>query len=303
VIDAPSGRLGAHEFVKYTALGNTYLIVDATAEGVPSAAAVQRLCDVRCGVGADGVLVVLAPSDPRGGCQARLRIFNPDGSEAEKSGNGLRIFARALYDLGYTREAQLRIELQDAPIEARLLDARGETLAPGSPAHQLESIEVAMGRATLTSTAVGMAGPERSTLHEPIEVLGETLHVVALSVGNPHCVLFDAAPSVARLRIIGPALERHPAFVRRTNVQLARVVAPDRIEMLIWERGAGETSASGSSSCAVVAAAYALGRVGRDVTVQMPGGTLSVHIGEDGVLHLRGPAQGICRGQLMAAAA
>jgi diaminopimelate epimerase len=128
-----------------------------------------------------------------------------------------------------------------------------------------------------------------------LDVDGEMLEVVALSIGNPHCVIFRPTLDVTQLRRIGPLVEHHAAFPRRTNVQLAHVVDRQRVELLIWERGAGETQASGSSSCAVVAAAFRAGFVDADVMARMPGGELSVRVDADGNLWQRGPVEEIAR--------
>lgn len=283
--------LGPWEFCKYHALGNDYLVIDgSTFGGDITAAAMAALCHRHTGIGSDGVLV-LGPGDAHS--TATLRIFNPDGSEAEKSGNGLRIFGRALFDLGYSSQSELTVRLQGALVPLRLLLASSAQEAPRA---EVETIAVQMGTPLLHSAAVHMTGSPRPTVHCALQVLGETLDVSAVSMGNPHCVTFVETLSPTALRRLGPAIERHVAFTQRTNVQLARVVDASHIELLIWERGAGETSASGSSSCAAVAAAQARGLCGDAVEVRSPGGTLLVQRQKDGALLLTGPAEPICRG-------
>ena len=243
-------------------LGNDYLVTDPADLPFPlTPERVRLLCDRHFGVGSDGLLVL----DGKLG----LRIFNPDGSEAEKSGNGLRIFAKWLYDTGRVRSERFTIR------------------TPGGEA--AVEIEAADGRARVVT--VNMGKPHfREDLSE-IEVEGEQLAVVALSVGNPHCVIPRAELDITELRRLGPLVENHPAFPNRTNVQLARALARDKVELLIWERGAGETQASGSSACAVVAALGKLGQVDAnvDVTASMPGGELSIRIDAYGALQMRGP--------------
>jgi diaminopimelate epimerase len=249
-------------------LGNDYLVADPAE--LPFAVTPERvrlLCDRHFGVGSDGLLVLDG--------ELGLRIVNPDGSEAEKSGNGLRIFAKWLYDTGRVRSEQFTIR------------------TPGGDANV--EIEATAGRARVVT--VNMGRPQfRDDLSE-IEVDREQVAVVALSIGNPHCVIPRPQLDITELRRLGPLVERHPAFPARTNVQLARTVARDRVELLIWERGAGETQASGSSACAVVAALGKLGQVDAnvDVTARMPGGELSIRIDADGALRMRGPVEEVAQ--------
>jgi diaminopimelate epimerase len=204
-----------------------------------------------------------------------LRIYNPDGSEAEKSGNGIRIFARWLYDTGRTQ------------------------------GHTVFSIATLGGHSTVEISAerhvtVDMGKPVfRDDLVELV-VAGLKLRVVALSVGNPHCVVLRDRLGVRELRRLGPLIEHHPAFTKHTNVQLARVRDRTTVELLIWERGAGETQASGSSACAVVAACQHRGLVEAlvDVTAVMPGGELCVRLDAEGRIWQRGPAEEVARVRL-----
>jgi len=299
VIEAGAPKtLGAQEFCKYHALGNDYLVIDAMTFGADiTPTGMAALCHRHLGVGADGVLV-LGPKGP--GADAALRIFNPDGSEAEKSGNGLRIFGRALYDLGYVSDEQLRVRLGGALVHLQLLMEPGAT---GGGRRRVALIRAGMGRPQFDSASVHMAGPKRATVTLPLEVLGQTLDVTAVSMGNPHCVHVVSELDVAQLRALGPAIERHPAFLQRTNVQLVRVLGRRKLQLLIWERGAQETSASGSSSCAAVAAAQARGLIDEEgeIEVHSPGGVLRVQRAEDGELLLTGPAEPVCRGIWLAA--
>jgi diaminopimelate epimerase len=249
-------------------LGNDYLVADPAE--LPFAVTPERvrlLCDRHFGVGSDGLLVLDG--------ELGLRIFNPDGSEAEKSGNGLRIFAKWLYDTRRVRSEQFTIR------------------TPGGNA--VVTIEAEAGRAR--QVTVGMGQPHfRDDLTE-IEVAGQRLAVVALSIGNPHCVIARTQLDVTELRALGPLVENHPAFPQRTNVQFARAEARDRVALLIWERGAGETQASGSSACAVVAALRKLDLVDANVeiTARMPGGELHIRIDEDGALWMRGPVEEVAQ--------
>jgi diaminopimelate epimerase len=248
-------------------LGNDYLVADpAELPFEVTAERVRLLCERHVGVGSDGLLVL------EGGGLG-VRIYNPDGSEAEKSGNGLRIFAKWLYDTGRAPGANFVIETRGGSAAVEIFDVGGRAA----------EVSVDMGRPTFRTELTA------------IDVGGERLAVVAVSIGNPHCVVLRQELDVTELRRLGPLIENHPAFPNRTNVQLARATARDRVELLIWERGAGETQASGSSSCAVVAACHHLGLVDTNVTAAMPGGELTIRIDQQGTLVLRGPVEEVAQ--------
>ncbi len=278
----PSGR---NWIVKSHALGNDYLVVDPAALSVPlTPRTIVRLCDRHLGVGSDGILA-LAPSSR---ADFGLRIYNPDGSEAEKSGNGLRIFAKFLYDHGYARQATFTVETPGgiAGIQLQLVDGR------------VDQMTVDVGRATFASTEIPVAGPPREVVDEIIEAGDQRLQITAVSVGNPHCVVFVPDHSLIQLHQLGPLLETHPLFPNRTNVQFARVVARDRVQILIWERGAGETMASGTSASAVAAAAVRQGLTDRTMTISAPGGDLRITVEEDWRILMIGPASEVYAGTL-----
>ncbi len=278
--------LGRGEFAKYHALGNDYIVVDGDAiRPRLDPARVRALCDRHTGIGSDGILALHRPR--RG--ELLLRIWNPDGSEAEKSGNGVRIFARFLWDFRYVRAKDLEIDTAGGRVTARLQVTRGE----------VRSIRVDMGVASFLSTDIPMLGPPREVVDEPLRVGSIDLRVTCVSLGNPHCVRFVPNLHPEVLRTIGPQLESHGIFPNRTNVQLACVRSRDKVEALIWERGAGETLASGSSSCAVAAAAHRLGLVDRKVEVHMPGGALRIELGADYSVRMTGPATPVYRGALL----
>src|SRR5262245_33140036 len=278
--------LGRGEFAKYHALGNDYIVVDGDSlRPKLDAERVRAICDRHTGVGSDGILALHRPK--RGALS--LRIWNPDGSQAEKSGNGVRIFARFLWDFRYVRAKELAIETPGGSVTARLTVTRGE----------VRQVRVEMGRASFHSGDIPMLGPPREVVDEPLRVGSVDLRVTCVSIGNPHCVRFVDVLQPEVLRSIGPQLESHPLFPKRTNVQLARVRSRGDVQILIWERGAGETQASGSSSCAVAAAAHRLGKVDGKVTVHMPGGALRIEIGADYALRMTGPATPVYRGTLL----
>ena len=239
-------------------LGNDYLAVDPADlpfEVTPER--VRLLCNRHISVGSDGLLVLEG--------QFGVRIFNPDGSEAEKSGNGLRIFARWLFDTGRVSSRTFAIQTVAGEVAAEVHEDGQVTLDMGAP----------LFRDNLSELTIG----------------AERLDVVALSLGNPHCVVFRDRLDVTDLRRLGPLIERDANFPNRTNVQFAHALDRNTVELLIWERGAGETQASGSSSCAVVAAFHRRGQLDAQVTARMPGGELSITVDEQLHLWLRGPVE------------
>jgi len=274
-------------FAKGHGLGNDYLVVDQRdLPGPLSPQAIVRICDRNRGVGSDGILMLV----PSGRADFGLRIFNPDGSEAEKSGNGLRIFAKYLWDHGHAKRETFTVDTKGGVVECQLHPHQG----------RVNFVTVEMGRATFRADEIPMRASSGEALGVPLELLdGTRLRVTAVSVGNPHCVVFVERLDEAACRRLGPQLETHGAFPNRTNVQFARVAARDTLDILIWERGAGFTLASGSSSCGAAAAAVRQGLCdhGR-VLVRMPGGELAVHVRPDWSLRLEGPVEETCTGTL-----
>ena len=273
----------AIRFAKGEALGNDYLVVDAAdlgASGDPmraiSVEQTRALCDRHRGAGSDGVLVVWPSLEP-----IRLRIWNPDGSVAEKSGNGLRIAGAWLHRHGHVQTGKaFDVELATDTV----------TMTVHAERDGVCDVSVEMGRARFLADERG----------ESLDVAGTPVTVHAVSLGNPHCVVVEPELDRSRLERLGPLLERHPRFAAGTNVQFMAARDRSSVEILIHERGVGETSASGSSSCAVAAVAKRLGLVdGPDVVVHMPGGTLQVKVGDDFDLHLRGPARIVYEGDYL----
>jgi diaminopimelate epimerase len=266
-------------FFKGQALGNDYLVVDAADASLTREQAI-RLCDRHHGAGSDGVLVADLSSEP-----VSLRIINPDGTPAEKSGNGLRIFAAYLYHRGIVGlDAWFGVRLPKDTVSMRV----EQELAGGAV-----QVRVQMGPADFRGAAVGFT-PEPGETDRVELSLGDagTAQVNTVSLGNPHCVVFVAALDRADFLRRTPALCTHDAFAEGTNVQLARVVGPHEVEAWIWERGAGETLASGSSACAVAAAAVRRGLAEPGhIVVRMLGGHVDVNVSDDFELELLGPAQ------------
>lgn len=262
-------------FWKAHGLGNDYLVLEGPLTPALTAPLVVALCDRNRGVGADGIL---EPMSPTLGADFGVRIWNPDGSTAEKSGNGLRIFARWLRDSGRALSDRFSISTGPCRVEC-------ETTA--------DAVSVEMGTATFAPAEVPVDAPGE-LVDAAIDLSGGPLTVTAVGIGNPHCVVFRDEPlDTLPWRRWGAELERHPRFPNRTNVQIARVLDRHAVEIRIFERGAGETQASGSSSCAVAAAGVRTGRLdaGR-IRVEMPGGRLWVTVSAGGIL-LEGPVEAV----------
>lgn len=261
-------------FWKGHAVGNDYVVV----VGTPPPPVIRALCDRHRGVGADGVLGVDPDADP-----VRLRIFNPDGSEAEKSGNGLRILAAWLRDAGRVGTEPFPVALPGETVELVVVES-------SATAH---TVRVDMGVPSFRAGDIPFddVDPEAEVEGRSLAVEGTPLGIHLVSVGNPHCVVFFDDLDGSRFRQLAPALQAHPGFRVGVNVQFATVVDDTTLEARIWERGAGETLASGSSACAIVAAAHRSGRLDAPaVRVVMPGGTVTIDRDTDGRLHLTGAA-------------
>ena len=273
-------------FFKFQALGSDYLVLDptlATFEMTPRFA--QALCDRRLGIGSDGILLgpLPVPDDPQ---TFGMRIFNPDGSEAEKSGDGLRIFARYLLGAGHAKDT-CRIHTAAGDAEVRFLAQDGSL------------VQVDMGKPSFRAGDIPFMGiaSHLEVLETPLFLPSGPITITALSLGNPHCVLFPGEVSPANARRLGAQIEKHPEFPERVNVQLVEVVDRRRIRIEIWERGAGYTPASGSSAAAA-AACRRLGLVEDHVTVQMPGGSLDIEFAAEGRILMTGPVQPVFKGTL-----
>lgn len=276
-------------FFRGHGLGNDYLVMDPRELSFRlTPKAIRAVCDRHWGLGSDGILALTSSKKADFG----LRIFNPDGSEAEKSGNGLRIFARYLHATRKTKRPNLTVETKGGLVHIRLhIDRHGDA----------DAATVQMGAATFKPAALPCTLPDEELINLPIEAAGRSLRFTGVSVGNPHCVLFKSGGEQwtrEELLELGPALEHHSLFPKRTNVQLAVPTGPQALYILIWERGAGETQASGSSSCAAAGAAVRLGLVQSPVTVKMPGGTLRIEVAADFQLTMKGPVAEVARGTL-----
>lgn len=276
-------------FFKGHGLGNDYIVMDPDELDFRlTPGNIRAVCDRNRGVGSDGILTL----EPSVAADFGLRIYNPDGSEAEKSGNGLRIFGRYLHAARKTRRKQFSVETKGGLVQIELhIDRHGEASAA----------TVEMGRATFAPKALPCSLEVAELIEQPIAVGKERFRFTGVSVGNPHCVIFKPrgkAWTREDLLKLGPKLENHRVFPRRTNVQLAVPTGPREIFILIWERGAGETQASGSSSCAAASAAVRLGLVVPPVRVNAPGGTLHIDVSAGFDLTMQGAVAEVARGAL-----
>ena len=278
-----------NSFFKGHGLGNDYIALNPKdLEFKLTPRSIRAICDRHRGVGSDGILA-LYPSKK---ADFGLRIFNPDGSEAEKSGNGLRIFGYYLYATRKTRRRHFSVETKGGIAQIQLI-VDGAGLVHGAT--------VEMGRASFQPATLPCTLRVPELLQQPVKAAGQSLRFTGISVGNPHCVVFKGRGETWTrddLLRIGPELENHTIFPKRTNVQLAVPIGPKAICILIWERGAGETQASGSSACAAASAAVRLGLVKSPVTVRAPGGMLDITVDTQFNLTMKGPVAEVARGEL-----
>lgn len=272
-------------FFKYHALGNDYLVMnpaDYPGLAVPTTDQIRVICHRNFGAGSDGILWGPLPSKK---AKFGLRIFNPDGSEAEKSGNGLRIFSRYLFDQKLAGDEPFTIEVPGGVVESRVMDGG-------------QRISVEMGRVTFQSDQIPVAGPVRTVLGEKFTIQGREFTFNAAGIGNPHCVLVLPEISAELARQYGPDIEVHKNFPNRINVQFLKVIDRRNIQIEIWERGAGYTLASGSSSSAAAAVAHKLGLVDPNLTVHMPGGRIGIEISPDFAIKMTGPTTRVAEGEM-----
>jgi diaminopimelate epimerase len=271
------------KFYKYHALGNDYLVINPQDLLFPlTSEKIKIICHRNFGIGSDGILLGPLTSET---AQFALRIFNPDGSEAEKSGNGLRIFSRYLWDRGLVSEESFSIETVGGLVQSVIQDA-GKT------------VRVEMGKVSFWSNDIPVVGDGREVIEERINLSDETFTFCAATIGNPHCVipLAEVKPGIAKQ--YGPILEVHPLFPNRTNVQFMKVLNRNTIQIEIWERGAGYTLASGSSSSAAAAVAHKLGLCDSSIIVQMPGGEILIQINDDSTISMTGSVTKVAEGEL-----
>jgi len=272
------------KYSKYHGLGNDYIVLRPDAFTFElTEDAIRRICHRNYGIGSDGIL--LGPLESAS-CDFGLKIFNPDGSEAEKSGNGLRIFARSLGDDGITTSSSFTVDTPGGAVRCELIDGG-------------RFVKVEMGPVSFDSTKIPVAGDGREVLNEAMEIDGDILRFCAATVGNPHCVVLADEPTLEDAYRYGPIIETHALFPSRTNVQFMKILDRNNIQIEIWERGAGYTLASGSSSTASAAVARKLGLCDAAITVHMPGGTLQIEFDDSFHATMTGPVTKVADGEAL----
>ncbi len=272
-------------FTKVHGLGNDFVLVDCFSEKLAcrnlSSLAV-RICDRHFGVGADGLVLV----EPSNVADARMRIFNPDGSEAEMCGNAIRCVAKYLYEHGRVAKEEVSVETAAGLMVPKLFVEDGVVRA----------VRVDMGLPRLSREEIPMEGPPGQVVGEPLHAGGCTYTVTAVSMGNPHCVIFVPNVKAVPLKEVGPVIESHRAFPRRTNVEFIQVLNREEVVMRVWERGAGETLACGTGACASVVAGVLNGLTDRKVRVHLAAGYLDIEWSGNGRVYMTGPAEEVFTG-------
>ena len=275
-------------YIKAHGLGNDYIVMEAAKidfELTPNA--IKRICNIHYGIGSDGILLKVDSAKADFG----LKIYNPDASEAEKSGNGLRIFCKYLYDYGFTTTRKFTVETLGGIVTAEIVEESDG---------KATLISVDMGKAIFESRKIPVDSDKAEFIGETIEANGKTFEVNCLSVGNPHCVVIKDQLDEKEIKTYGTYLENHKLFPNRINVQFAKALSRNEARILIWERGAGWTLASGSSSCAAACALKKRGLVDGDITMNMIGGVLKIQIDDEWNIRMTGPVREIGRGVLTA---
>ena len=273
------------KFTKLHGTGNDFVLIDARDRRPRDWSALARVaCDRHFGVGSDGILLV---QDSKS-ADYRMVMYNPDGSEAEMCGNGIRCFARYLFDANETRGPVLSVET-GAGIKRLEIEADGD---------RFRRVVVDMGVPTFAPSEIPILADGPEVVDLPLDVAGWNLRVTAVSMGNPHAVHFTGE-DVAEfpLEQVGPRVEHDSRFPRRVNFEIARVKSPETVDVRVWERGAGITLACGTGACAVFAAARRKGLVGERAVLKLPGGELEMRVGPEGQILMAGPAEIVFTGE------
>ena len=282
IVRAKNGWLKSH------GLGNDYIVFNSkTISFKFTEEVIRKICNRNYGIGSDGILV----SVDSGKADFGLKIYNPDGSEAEKSGNGIRIFADYLYSMNFTDKKKFSIEVGGSLVKCKIYKKRGKD--------EVKSISVEMGKASFIPDSIPVRFNGEETLDMPIFVEGRELIFSAVSIGNPHAVFMVDNLDSIDIKKIGPLIENNSMFPNRINVQFVQIIDRQNVMIEIWERGAGYTQASGSSSCGAVSVLNRKDLVDNNVNVHMPGGTLEVSIDKNNKIILKGPVSRVACGILL----
>jgi diaminopimelate epimerase len=272
-------------FTKMHGAGNDYVYVNAFAERLPDdlPALARAVSDRHRGIGSDG-LILICPSE-RG--DARMRMFNADGSEGEMCGNGVRCVAKYVYDHGLAKKEELRIETGRGVLTLQVFPERG----------RVERVRVNMGEPILRSAVIPTTLPGDPPVRAPLDVAGKRIEVTCVSMGNPHCVTFVDEITDDWVLRIGPQIEKHPAFPRKVNAEFIQILSPREMRMRVWERGSGETQACGTGACASAVAAVLNGLTERTVLCHLPGGDLTLEWAASNEVYMTGPATEVFSGE------
>jgi len=275
-------------FVKVHGLGNDFVLVNTMEENsLPAdlAGLAVNVCRRHFGVGADG-LVLIKPGD---GADLTMQIINSDGSEAEMCGNAIRCVAKYAYERGMVTKQIMRVRTAAGIMVPELVMENG----------MVRAVRVDMGEPRLEREQIPMHGPPGRVINEPLQAGADTFYVTAVSMGNPHCVLFVPDAAAVPLENLGPLLEHHPSFPRKTNVEFVQVLGNGEVRMRVWERGAGPTMACGTGACAVAAASCLNGHTGKKVRVHLEAGALDIEWAENGHIYMTGPAEEVFSGEYL----
>lgn len=273
------------EFTKWQGCGNDFVLVDDRSESIKDPAELSRkMCDRHYGIGADG-LIIIRPSDK---ADTRMRIYNTDGSEAEMCGNGIRCFARWVYELGLVPGEEFTVETGAGILVPKIIKENG----------RITGVRVDMGQPVLDAEKIPTKGfGTGRVVDKTIEVLGETYHVTCVSMGNPHCVVLWDDLSTLDIEKLGPAFENHPAFPNRVNTEFVSVRDKNHVRMRVWERGAAVTMACGTGACATLTACVLNERTERQAEIELDGGKLFIEWSEkDNHIYMTGPAEEVYKG-------
>lgn len=275
-------------FTKMHGLGNDFIIINALngADIADKAALARETCDRRFGIGADGLVLIL----PSTAGDVRMSIFNSDGSEPEMCGNAIRCVAKYLYERRLIEKKVIHVETLAGMIVPEVL---------AGPDGKVSGVRVDMGEPRLEREQIPMNGAPGRVILEPLDVGSTVLAVTAVSMGNPHCVVFVPDLEQVDFETMGPMIEKHPVFPARTNVEFVSVVDPGRVRVKVWERGAGPTLACGTGACAVTVAGVLTGYTERRVSVGLPGGTLDIEWADNGRVYMAGPAEEVFEGEYL----
>lgn len=266
-------------------LGNDFVVVDAYRQELPEdlGSLAQKVCHRQFGIGADGLVLVL-PSEK---AAVKMRIFNADGSEPEMCGNGIRCLAKYVYESGLCPRTEFTVETLAGVLRPELMLEKG----------RITGVKVDMGEPRLSPDRIPVLFAGDKVVGQPLEVQGEKYVVTAVSMGNPHCLIFVDDVSQTPVKSLGPLIEVHPLFPAKINVEFVEIVNKKEVKMRVWERGAGETLACGTGACATVVACALNGKTDREITVHLLGGDLILEWAPNNHVFMTGPAEAVFEGR------